>query len=125
LLVIQIFLPEQESSFQLNRKYPNKIREKAISMVDRRRTKNPRDRTIFREVAEQLEVGEQSLRLWVRQYDSERLGTRSKPAHADGKTLPDNITAELDALHRRIEKLQAENDVLKRAFVAFSSEWSK
>ena len=92
-------------------------------MVDRRRTKNPRDRTIFREVAKQLEVGEQSLRLWVRHYDSERLGTRSKPAH--GKPLPDTVTAELDALHRRIEKLQAENDVLKRAFVAFSSEWSK
>lgn len=94
-------------------------------MVDRRRTKNPRDRTIFREVAEQFEVGEQSLRLWVRHHDSKRWGTRSRSVKPYGKPLPDNITAELDALHRRIEKLQAENDVLKRAFVAFSSEWSK
>lgn len=94
-------------------------------MVDRRRTKNPRDRTIFREVAEQFAVGEQSLRLWVRHYDSERLGTHSKSVKTYAKPLPDNVTAELEALHRKIEKLQAENDVLKRAFVAFSSEWTK
>lgn len=125
MLAVQVFSPEQESSSQLNRKYPKKIREKAIAMVDRRRTRNPRDRTIFREIAQQLEVGEQSLRLWVQQSDSERLGTRSKPVKTSRAALPDNITAELDALHRRIEKLQAENDVLKRAFVAFSSEWSK
>ncbi|WP_191990695.1 hypothetical protein, partial [Limosilactobacillus reuteri] len=101
-----------------------KIREKAVAMVDRRRVRNPRDRTIFREVAEQLKVGEQSLRLWVRQSDAKRLGTR-KPIKAGGNPLPENVSAELDVLRRKIEKLQAENDVLKRAFVAFSSEWSK
>lgn len=89
-------------------------------MVDQRRIKNPRDRTIFREVAERFAVGEQSLRLWVRQHDSERLRGQK-----DAGPQSNSSTAELEALRRKIEKLQAENDVLKRAFVAFSSEWSK
>ncbi len=109
----------------LNRKYSIKIRDKAVQMVERRRTKNPRDRTIFREVAAHFEVGEQSLRLWVRDYDSERLNATPGQAKVGGTVAPGDVHAELKALHRKIEKLQAENDVLKRAFVAFSSEWSK
>lgn len=89
-------------------------------MVDRRRLKNPRDRTIFREVAERFEVGEQSLRLWVRDHDVEKLGGKSAATPQSN-----DVAAELEALRRKIQKLQTENDVLKRAFVAFSSEWSK
>jgi len=95
-------------------------------MVDRRRIRNPRDRTIFREVARKFNVGEQSLRLWVRQFDAERLGDEpaSKPSKANGHRL-ESVEGELESLRRKIQKLQAENDVLKRAFVVFSSEWSK
>jgi transposase-like protein len=118
---------EQESRSQLNRKYPESIREKAVAMVDRRRLRNPRDRTIFREVAQHFNVGEQSLRLWVRQFDAERLdnGHKSVPAKTNGRQVPENVEAELESLRRKIKKLQAENDVLKRAFVVFSTEWSK
>lgn len=98
-----------------------------MAVVEQRRLSNPRDRTIFREVAEQFNVGEQSLRLWARHHDSLRIEETeaSGATKVNGHENPESVEAELERLRRRIQKLQAENDVLKKAFVVFSSEWSK
>jgi transposase len=115
----------------LANRYPNKLRDAAIAAVELRRLRNPRDRTIFREVAEKFGVGEQSLRLWVKKNDDERLAQAEKPKagrkQAAQPTAPrasqEHLQSELDRMRKQIERLKAENDVLKRAFVVFSSEW--
>lgn len=117
----------------LLRRYPEGIRGEAVAAVEERRLRNPRDRTIYREVAGQFNVGEQSLRLWVKKYDAERRRAASAAEKADDSATAtssevmstERLEAELAAMRRKIEKLQAENEVLKRAFVVFSSEWSK
>ncbi|MFG1347421.1 hypothetical protein V5F59_21215 [Xanthobacter autotrophicus DSM 431] len=94
-----------------------------MSEVERRRLLNPRDRTVYREVAGQFGVGEQSLRLWMKKRDAERLEA-AEPAAGSGDVMsPEQMHSELQALRRQIQKLRTENDVLKRAFVVFSSEW--
>lgn len=104
---------------------------RAIEAVNQRRLQNPRDRSIFREVADELGVGEQSLRLWVKKSDQLQIDARLDPDHAGGKTLQlgdlDQLQmeTELKRLRRQLEKLQEENALLKKAFVVFSSEWSK
>lgn len=114
------------------RRYPEGTRRDAIAAVDRRRLLNPRDRTIYREIAAEFQVGEQSLRLWVKKHDEEIIARAperagSGPAGETDATMrtPQDMQVELESLRRRIEQLQAENEVLKRAFVVFSSEWSK
>ncbi|MGP4727557.1 transposase [Agrobacterium deltaense] len=109
----------------MNKRYSEELRDRAVALVDERRLRNPRDRTIYREVAENLKIGEQSLRLWVREFDRERNARIPSIVKNDDDGVPEHVEAEMNSLRRRIEKLQAENDVLKRAFVVFSSEWSK
>lgn len=116
----------------LNGRYPADVRKKAIDAVDQRRLRNPRDRTIFREVAQEFGVGEQSLRLWVKSLDARRLEAQHTASAdlPDAVRLPEGASAalveqELDSMRRQIQKLRAENDILKRAFVMFSTEWSK
>lgn len=118
----------------LTGRYPTEVRAKAIAAVDQRRLQDPRDRTIFREIAQEFDVGEQSLRLWVKHYDAQRLddlaslpGSRGDKAQrsqapADGRN---HVEQDLETMRRQIQKLQAENDILKRAFVMFSAEWGK
>ena len=112
---------------QASARYNHSVKEQTVAEVDRRRLRNPRDRTIYREVARQFGVGEQSLRLWVKKKDAERLyeSVDPNPAETFGKgPTPAEMTTELQLLRRQIQKLQAENEVLKRAFVVFSSEWA-
>ncbi|RWX81645.1 hypothetical protein EPK99_05110 [Neorhizobium lilium] len=111
----------------MNKRYSDELRERAVALVDERRIRNPRDRTIFRVIADELAVGEQSLRLWVKQFDKARVGASEKKRklHTHSDQPPEHVEAELEILRKKIEKLQAENDVLKRAFVVFSSEWSE
>lgn len=104
------------------KRYPETIRQHAIAAVQERRGRNPRDRTIYREIAHQFQVGEQSLRLWVKKHDAEA-GT--VPQQDEGDQSAESMRMELEAMRQKIEQLQAENEVLKRAFVVFSAEWSK
>lgn len=104
-------------------RYKPSVKELAVAEVDRRRFQNPRDRTIYREVARQFGVGEQSLRLWVKKKDAERL-EQDAPTPPPGEAMtPEQMQSELHTLRRQIQKLRTENEVLKRAFVVFSSEW--
>ncbi|MFG1311992.1 hypothetical protein [Xanthobacter autotrophicus] len=106
-------------------RYGAAVKDLAVAEVERRRLHNPRDRTIYREVARQFGVGEQSLRLWMKKRDAERLEAGAPAAGAEAGELmsPEQMQSELQALRRQIQKLRTENEVLKRAFVVFSSEW--
>jgi transposase-like protein len=115
------------------RRYPDDIRSQAVAAVDSRRLQDPADRSIFREVAEQFKIGEQSLRLWVKKQDSDSSKiqptdsfVQSGPGDgAENELAQVRLEAEVRTLRKKIEKLQVENDLLKRAFVVFSSEWEK
>jgi transposase-like protein len=116
----------------LDNRNPSKTRDAAVAAVDQRRQRNPRDRTIFREVAEKFAVGEQSLRLWVKKNDDQRLskantnGTIQNKASKQAASLTQNqLQNEIGRMRKQIERLKAENDVLKRAFVVFSAEWGE
>lgn len=115
-------------------RYSDKVRDAAVAAVDQRRLRNPRDRTIYREIAKKFSVGEQSLRLWVKKNDAERVernGSRAESAVKQGTSddVPrpshKQFEGELNKMRKQIEKLKAENNVLKRAFVVFSSEWGE
>lgn len=115
------------------RRYPEDFRLKAIEAVDLRLLKNPLDRTIYREVANEFGIGEQSLRLWVKKHHADGHNGRA-PAIKDAVVQAEvksaeltsaQLEAEIRTLRKKVEKLQAENDVPKRAFVVFSSEWGK
>lgn len=106
-------------------RYDANVKELSVSEVERRRLRNPRDRTIYREVARQFGVGEQSLRLWVKKRDAERLEGDIPPQSQSETPSPEQMQSELQSLRRQIQKLRTENDVLKRAFVVFSSEWGR
>ncbi|WP_156352144.1 hypothetical protein [Devosia sp. Leaf64] len=103
------------------------MRSKAIESVNLRRLKDPKDRTVYREVAEEYQIGEQSLRLWVKKEDS--LAASSSVADMSEAAMPPmthlQMEAELKRLRSKVAKLQSENTLLKKAFVAMSSEWQE
>lgn len=116
------------------RRYPDDVRSRAVAAVDERRLKDPFDRTIFRQVADEFGIGEQSLRLWVKKHDADSRKSPAAETHASHAATgdqpkrpmtPAQLEAEVRTLRKKVEKLQAENDILKRAFVVFSSEWEK
>lgn len=114
-------------------RYSEHQKRLAIAAVDARRLRNPRDRTIYREVADEFSVGEQSLRLWVKKSDADRSESKDKreispyvkPAPSGSSAMPEEIQVEFERMRKQIEKLKAENEVLKRAFVVFSAEWGE
>lgn len=61
----------------------------------------------------------------MKKRDAERLEAGAPAAGAEAGELmsPEQMQSELQALRRQIQKLRTENEVLKRAFVVFSSEW--
>jgi transposase len=112
----------------ISARYNASVKELAVAEVDRRRLQNPRDRSIYREVAREVGVGEQSLRLWVKKKDAaqfhENVSGAAAVERGHGEPMsPEQMKSELQLLRRQIQKLRTENDVLKRAFVVFSSEW--
>lgn len=110
-------------------RYSEDLRARAIDAVNDRRIRNPRDRTIYREVAREFDVGEQSLRLWVKKSDQQQVasvtGGLTEADREIGELDQIQMETELKRLRRQLEKLQEENTLLKKAFVVFSSEWSK
>ena len=94
-------------------KYPDELRERAVRMVlDIRR--EPGDHVgVIGRVAEQLGIGKESLRGWVRQAEID--GGR-KP----GVSTVD--TARIAALERENRELRRANDILKAASIFFATE---
>ncbi len=81
------------------KKYPEELRERAVRLVFQIRRERGTSQGVIPEVARQLGIGDQSLRLWVKQADIDE-GNRHGTTSAD--------TA-------RIAELERENRELRRS----------
>lgn len=70
-------------------KYSDETREKALARVLERRESEPGNRSIIRETAEEFEVGEQSLRGWIRAHEK-----ANAPEVVEPETPADEAIAE-------------------------------
>ncbi|MFJ3196791.1 hypothetical protein ACIPJQ_29690 [Streptomyces griseoviridis] len=66
-----------------DKKYSDEVRRAAVERVLTRRREEPENRSIVREVAEEFEVGPQSLRKWVLRYDDGSYDYDHTPADGD------------------------------------------
>jgi|SRR5436190_22913359 len=89
------------------RPYPSEFRREAVSLV------KASGRSV-REVARELGVSYESLRLWIRQDELDR-GERD-----DGLTT-DQLD-ELRRLRKQVRELEQEREILKRAVTFFARE---
>lgn len=101
------------------RKYTDEIRERAVALVIERRKAAPEDRGVLRQVAEELGVGVQSLRIWMRRLESE-----NTDGGDDGLVEEiEQLRTEIRELRAEYETLRGENIVLKKAFKIFTADW--
>lgn len=108
------------------RKYSDEVRQAAVQRVVDRRKDEPGNRSILREVAEEFEVGEQSLRIWVKRLDDGvfQAGTVSQD---DGERLRLPVTKQsllqrIAELEQELADVRDENEVLKKAAAIFAAE---
>jgi len=104
------------------KKYSGETRAAAIARVIERRTQEPTNRSVIREVAEEFEIGEQSLRQWVSRLDDGVFSYRSRPAATTSEPTAQQRIAELE---EQVRTLTEENEVLKRASSIFAAELTK
>ncbi|MGI5440160.1 hypothetical protein [Streptomyces shenzhenensis] len=102
-----------------DRKYSDEVRRLAVERVVQRRREEPENRSIVREVAEEFEVGPQSLRKWLTRYDDGSYDYDSADGHGDGwepRTPPAGRQQHRPSqreLLARIEELERRNAVLE------------
>lgn len=121
------------------KKYSDELKDQAINRVIERRRAEPDNRSILREVAEELDIGEQSLRGWIKRLDDRTFVSRPR-IKAALDPVPDSAEAEgavkntvgkssllgrIAALEAQVEALKTENEILKRAAVLFAAELNK
>lgn len=112
------------------RKYSDEVRAAAVRRVVERRQAEAGNRSILREVAEEFEVGEQSLRIWVKRLDDGMFsaGDAAKLRQAPRERLLARIAeleAELESAHETIGALREEIEVLKKASAIFAADLAK
>ncbi|MGW1818520.1 transposase [Streptomyces sp. NPDC002125] len=102
-----------------DKKYSDEVRQSAVERVRQRRLTEPENRSIVREVAEEFEVGPQSLRKWLARYDDGSYDYDSADGHGDGRDpgtapadRPDRRAGQSD-LHSRIAELEHHIAVLE------------
>jgi transposase len=103
-------MPDKTRPFQ--RRYPQELRERAVRMVVESADHGERLGSI-RRVAQQLGIGYESLRKWVKQ------------AEVDGGRRPGITTAEqqrIAELERENRELRRANEILKTASAFFARE---
>ena len=104
-------------------KYSDELRDAAVARVVERRRAEPGNRSILREVAEEMEVGEQSLRLWVKRLDD---GMFDASARTSWRQAPkDELVARIAQLEAELATAREEIEVLKRASAIFAAEIAK
>lgn len=89
-------------------KYPTEFRARAVKLV--RDSGRP-----IRHVAEELGLGPESLRTWVRQDEADRGERTDRPTSAESE--------ELRRLRRENADLRRTNEILKLASVYFAQEF--
>ncbi|MBQ0853762.1 MULTISPECIES: hypothetical protein [Streptomyces] len=121
-----------------DKKYSDEVRRLAVERVRQRRLEEPENRSIVREVAEEFEVGPQSLRKWLTRYDDGSYDYDPVPGsvapavfadgHGDGwepraatvgrqerrTTGQRELHARIEELEHRIAVLQEDNRSLTR-----------
>jgi len=95
------------------RKYPDELRERAVRLVVKIREERGSGHGVVPEVATRLGIGEQSLRLWVKQADVDQ-GGRPGTSTADA--------ARITELEREVRELRRSNEILKAAASFFARE---
>ncbi len=94
------------------RRYPPKIKERAVRMVQELQREDPADHTVLSRVARQLDVGVESLRTWVKQAE---VDSGVRPG------LTSSEQAELTELRREIKELRQANEILRAAAAFFGA----
>ncbi|MGW6010318.1 hypothetical protein [Streptomyces sp. NPDC055210] len=120
-----------------DKKYSDEVRRLAVERVRQRRLDEPENRSIVREVAEEFEVGPQSLRKWLTRYDDGSYDYDPVPGsvalavsaggHGDGwepraatagrqerRTGQRELLSRIDELEHQIAVLQEDNRSLTR-----------
>ena len=88
------------------KRYPSELKERAVRMVLDLQRSDPGDKSVISRVARQLGVGEESLRIWVKQAQIDA-GTRAG--------LTSEEREELKRLRKENFELQRANDILQAA----------
>lgn len=95
------------------RRYSPEMKERAVRMVFQLRRETGEKHGSVKRVAEQLDIGVESLRSWVHRAEidvGERAGTTSEDAE------------ELKALRQEVKELKRANQILKSASAFFAAE---
>jgi len=95
------------------RRYSEELKQRAVRMVFQLREETGEKQGSVKRVAEQLDVGVESLRLWVKQAEIDS-GTRAGTTSADA--------AELKVLRQEVKELRRANAILRSASAFFAAE---
>ena len=95
------------------RRYPPELRERAIRMYVEAVDRAGERHGVVTRVAQQLGIGAESLRNWVRQAEVDR-GERGGTTTEDAQRMAE--------LEREVRELRRANEILKAASVFFATE---
>ena len=95
------------------RRYPSELRERAVRMYFEAVDRAGERHGVVSRVAQQLGIGVESLRNWVRQAEVER-GERRGTTTEDAQRMAE--------LEREVRELRRANEILKAASVFFAIE---
>ena len=95
------------------RRYSPELKERAVRLVLQLRAETGERHGTVKRVAEQLDVGVESLRSWVRQHEIDH-GERSGTTAAE--------VEELKALRQEVAELRRANKILRSASAFFAAE---
>ncbi len=103
----------QVTSKPTQRRYSPELRERAVRMVLQLREETGERHGSVKRVAEQLDIGVESLRSWVKQHEID-LGERPGLTSEQGE--------EVKELRQEVKELRRANAILKSASAFFAAE---
>ena len=95
------------------KQYPREVRERAVRLVLEHRGEYETEAAAIRSIAGKLDVGAESLRVWVRQAE---VDAGMKPG------VTSEESAEVKRLKRENAELRRANEILKAASAFFAAE---
>ena len=104
---------ESVKSKRTQKRYSPELKDRAVRLVMQLRAETGEKHGSVKRIAEQLDIGVESLRSWVRQAEidvGDRAGTTSEDSE------------ELTALRQEVKELRRANGILKTASAFFAAE---